>query len=563
MVACRSLRYLSVTVFSGLTLALTASSAHGALGDLLRTYTSPSASPAGEYADVGLSLDVYGTNILAGAPGDGPGWIYPGSVYLFDTQTGGVIRKFNNPSQDTTSTGYANAVCAVGSRVLVGASEYTTTVDLSGKAFLFNGSTGSLDRTLAAGTPTCGAQYGKSVAAYGPYALVGAPYADATANINDWTGKVYMYDPQDGTLLRTFNNPAPAYDDKFGFAVAGMGSNVLISAPGDKSGATRGGMVYLYNGQTGAQLRTFADPTPSTGEWFGCSIASAGNTVFVGSPFGGYGAVHAYAADTGEYLQTYQNPRTVSDAFGCSIAVVGRYLLIGADGRGALTGKAYLFDVKTGDLVHTFTDPSPAANDVFGWAVAAIGSDYLISDPYQDVGGLMSKGAVYLFEGIHQPGLVSSSDFGQGLAGWRISGGGTGKLVEDPRAAGNWAVEMATGSPVTLGQSVDTPAQAFWVEFDYEFTKTDGFLTISLAGQVLDTLYAPAVLAGDWTSYKLLVNDPALIGLANATLELTLNAAMVSQIRLDNISLTEIPEPSTLAMLILSSLVWAGRKRRR
>jgi hypothetical protein len=175
----------------------------------------------------------------------------------------------------------------------------------------------------------------------------------------------------------------------------------------------------------------------------------------------------------------------------------------------------------------------------------------------------MSKGAVYLFEGIPQPGLVSSGDFGQGLAGWHISGGGTCNLVEDLRAAGNWAVEMATGSPVTLGQSVDTPTQAFWVEFDYEFTKTDGFMTISLAGQVLDTLYAPAVLVGDWTSYKLLVDDSALIGLANATLELTLNAAMVSQIRLDNISLTEIPEPSTLAMLILSSLVWAGRKRRR
>ena len=562
MSAHRSSRLVSVAVLLGLVFAPASPSAAGTVGDLLRTYTSPSVSPAGQYASLGLSLDVYGTNVLAGAPGDGPGWIYPGSVYLFDTQSGAVIRKFNNPNQDTTSTQYANAACAVGTRVLVGASEYDTSVQMSGAAFLFDGSTGSLEHTLLPGTPTSGAQYGRSVAAYGPYALVGAPYADATANINDWVGKVYLYDPQDGSLLRTFNNPAPAYDDRFGLTVAGMGGNVLIGAPGDKSGTTRGGMVYLYNGQTGAQLRTFADPTPSTGEWFGYAIASSGNTVFVGSPFGGYGAVHAFAADTGEYLQTYPNPRTVADAFGCSIAVVGRYLMIGADGRGALTGKAYLFDIGTGYLVHTFTDPSPAANDVFGWAVSAIGSDYLISDPYQDVGGLMSKGAVYLFEGIPQPGLVSSSDFGQGLAGWAVSGGGTCNLVEDPHAAGNWAVELATGSPVTLSQSVDTPALAFWLEFDYEFTATDGFLAISLGGLSLDTLYAPAALVGGWTSYKLLVNDPALIGLTNATLALTLDAASVSQVRLDNITLTEIPEPGTLALLILGGLACARRRHR-
>jgi len=537
--------------------ALAAHVASAPAAGLLRTY----ASPAGEAAQVGTALDLYGTDILAGAPGDAPVWTHSGSVYLFNSQTGGFIRKFPNPI-DASSTQFASAACAVGSRVLVGASEMTTAIQMSGAAYLFTGGTGSLERSLLAPTPSMGEQFGKAVAAFGPYCLVGAPYADATANLNDWAGKVYLYDPRDGSLLRTFSNPAPAYDDKFGRAVAAMGGNVLIGAPGDTVAGKRAGMVYLYDGQTGLQLQTFADPTPADNHYFGYALAAAGNTVFVGAPFGGVGAVYAFDADTGDLRCTYENPRAAADAFGCSVAPVGRYLLVGAyGGSPSAGGAAYLFDIETAELVHTFTDPNPVAFDTFGWAVQPLGRHYLISDPAEDATAF-SSGAVYLFEGIPQPGLVMSGDFGHGLGGWAASGGGTCDVVEDSHAPGNWAVEMATGSPVALTQSVDTPVLAFWLELDYEFTETDGFLTITLAGQTLDTLYAPPTLVGEWTSYRLLVEDPSLIGLTEAALALTLDGATLSRVRLDNIALTEIPEPATLALVVMGVFGLLLRRRR-
>jgi FG-GAP repeat protein/PEP-CTERM motif-containing protein len=558
MASHRSVLRFCAVVSWGLVLLLVSSPALGVIGELVRTYSDP----AGDYAKVGMSLDAYGTDILAGAPGDGPGWIFPGSVYLFDTESGDMIRKYANPNQNAVSSQFAAAACTVGSRVLAGASEIDTDVQMSGAAYLFDGPTAELDHTLLAATPSMGEQAGKSVAAYGPYCLVGAPYADATSNINDWAGKVYMYDPSDGSVMRTFDNPAPAYDDMFGWSVASMGSNVLIGAPGDAWETTRSGQVYLFDGQTGSQLQTFADPTPSNSDFFGYALASSGNTVFVGAPFGGWGGVYAYAADTGEFQQAYQNPRAAADAFGCSIAVVGEYLLVGAyGGVNSTGGSAYLFHIETGDLVHTFIDPSPATHDGFGWAVCGIGSDYAIGDPYEDGDGI-SRGTVYLYEGVPQPGLVASSGFGQGLAGWAIEGNGTCNLVEDPHAPGNWAVEMATGSPVTISQSVDTPGMAFWLEFDYEFTETDGFLTLSLAGQELDTLLAPATLVEGWTTYSLLVDASELIALTDATLTLTLDSATVGRILLDNVAMVEVPEPATLSLLALGSLAMIRRRRR-
>jgi len=100
----------------------------------------------------------------------------------------------------------------------------------------------------------------------------------------------------DRALVQTFLNPTPAADDGFGYSVAALGSNVLVGAPFDDTGTTNAGAVYLFDGSTGALLRTFQQPTPGAGDNFGYSVATLGNNVLVGAPFNSTGATNAGTA---------------------------------------------------------------------------------------------------------------------------------------------------------------------------------------------------------------------------------------------------------------------------
>jgi hypothetical protein len=71
--------------------------------------------------------------------------------------------------------------------------------------------------------------------------------------------------------------------------------------------------------------------------------------------------------------------------------------------NGLNVGAAYLFDGSTGELLHTFANPTPAWSDCFG-AARILGKNIGIIAPFDDTAGI-DAGAVYLFEG------GSSSEF--------------------------------------------------------------------------------------------------------------------------------------------------------
>src|SRR5262245_56702629 len=72
----------------------------------------------------------------------------------------------------------------------------------------------------------------------------------------------------------------------------------------------------------------------------------------------------------GALLHTFHNPTPAAgDFFGTAVAVSGGRVLVGAPNNdtGALNaGSAYLYDAVTGQLLHTFHNPTPAAYDDFG-----------------------------------------------------------------------------------------------------------------------------------------------------------------------------------------------------
>ncbi|MBN2474997.1 MAG: tandem-95 repeat protein [Pirellulales bacterium] len=250
--------------------------------------------------------------------------------------------------------------------------------------------------------PEANDYFGASVAAVGSGVLIGA-YRDDTGALD--AGAAYLFDPATGALRQSFQKPTPAAGDWFGYSVAAAGDNVLVGAYRDDTGAPDAGAAYLFDAADGRLLQTFLNPTPEANDWFGYSVAGTDDRVLIGAWRDGAngpmaGAAYLFDATSGELLHTLLGPAPQSDAqFGYAVATVGDDLLIGAryDGASGQAGTAYLFDGATGSLQQTFQNPSPAAGDYFGESLAAVGENVLIGAPRDDTAAV-DAGAAYLFD---------------------------------------------------------------------------------------------------------------------------------------------------------------------
>jgi len=370
-----------------------------ALAQLVTTFTNPTPAVSDFF---GFRVAAVGTDrVLIGAPYDDTGATDAGAAYLFST-TGTLLATFTNPTP-VADDYFAHSVAAVGTdRVLIGAPSDETGGSDAGAAYLFS-TNGTLLATFTKPTPAADEIFGVFVAAVGTdRVLIGASRDDTGANN---AGAVYLFSTN-GTLLATFTKPTPAADEFFGGSVAAVGTDrVLIVASGDDTGATDAGAAYLFS-TNGTLLTTFTNPTPADGDFFGTSVAAMGSDrVLIGAFKDDTGATNAGAAylfsTNGMLLTTFTNPTPqVDDIFGFPVVAVGSdRVLISAygDDTGAQNaGAAYLFNTN-GTLLTTLTNPTPAANDYFGFSVAAAGTDGVLIGAPNDDTGATDAGAAYLF----------------------------------------------------------------------------------------------------------------------------------------------------------------------
>src|SRR5213593_1208348 len=239
--------------------------------------------------------------------------------------------------------------------------------------------------TLLDPTPADNDFFGSAVTLAGGNLLVGARFDDTAASD---AGAAYLLDPATGALLTTLLEPAPAASDQFGAAVAAVGSDLLVGAPHFNSGAAHAGAVFVF--QSGGGVRTLTKPTPAFDDLFGFALAAAGDTVVVGAPFDGSGApgagaAYLFDARTGALVQTLANPTPADyDLFGDAVAAAGAIAVVGApfdDTTKPNAGSAYVFDSATGALLHTLQAPHPREGDLFGSAVAASDTMILVGAP--------------------------------------------------------------------------------------------------------------------------------------------------------------------------------------
>ena len=288
------------------------------------------------------------------------------------------------PDGDVGGDRFGTSVALDGGRALIGAFGDDTRGTEVGQAHLFDAATGALLATLDDPTVTGADDFGFSVALEGDLVLIGA-VGDDTQGPN--VGQAHLFDATSGALLRTFDDPTVTSNDFFGSSVALHGNRVLIGARGD---ATQGGSVgqaHLFDSNSGALLQTFDDPTVTGGDEFGTSVALQGDRVLIGAwrddtQGANVGQAHFFDATTGALLQTFDDPTvTAGDRFGISVALDGDRALIGApfdDTHGTNVGQAHLFDTTTGNLLQSFDDPTVTGSDEFGTSVALQGDRVLI-----------------------------------------------------------------------------------------------------------------------------------------------------------------------------------------
>ena len=255
-------------------------------GILLTIFTNPTPANSDNF---GWSVAAVGSErVLIGAPGDDTGTTNAGAAYLFSTN-GTLLNTFTNPAPAAYDK-FGNPVVAVGSdRVLIIANGGTIN---AGAAYLFS-TNGTLLTTFTNPTSTASDVFGSSAAAVGnDRVLIGAFLDDAGATD---AGAAYLFSVN-GTPVTTFTKPSPATGDRFGSAVAAVGSDrVLIGAIWDDTGAPNAGAAYIFS-TNGMLLTTFIAPYPATSGLFGSSVAGVGSDrALIGAPYDNTGAAQAGA----------------------------------------------------------------------------------------------------------------------------------------------------------------------------------------------------------------------------------------------------------------------------
>ena len=142
---------------------------------------------------------------------------------------------------------------------------------------------------------------------------------------------------------------------------------------------------------------------------------------------------------------------------------------------------------------------------------------------------------------------IDNGNFDDGLNSWQADDPGEADLVTDNAEPGN-----TTGRPITLSQLVDTPNTPnvpFRLQSDYAFLTQNVSLDVSLDSKPLTTLISDllADLAmgqqPDFEHLSIMIDDAALLGLADVPLALTWDGPTDSQILQDNIVLAPLTIP--------------------
>lgn len=352
-----------------------------------------------------------------------------------------------NPSP-TPGSSYPSGLAFFEDSILAGAISGDTNI---GRVDVFSSSSGAHLTSITDPDGFASGGFGGSIATVGTNFAVLALRADHDGDtIKD--GAIWLFDSSHSVLW-----VATGGTHSIGETIASDGMNVFAGSPYDSlTGLNASGVVRQF-GPTGQLVRTFTEPTPLANAKFGNALATGGGFLFVSTPgssngsFTPPGEVHVFSIATGQFIRTLLSPTGSqnSNGFGNHLATVDGSEEIIATG----SNRAYRINGPTGSLLATYTVGVFNGTDI-GRGVASM--DGLVYTAVR----FSSNGSMYVYEldgtylyRIAGPTLLVGEDFGQNLvaAPGRI-------LTSDPwRQGGGEAYQFATNRPpISTNTAVST-----------------------------------------------------------------------------------------------------------
>jgi WD40 repeat protein len=211
-------------------------------------------------------------------------------------------------------------------------------------------------------------------------------------------GSVHVIDINGGSELLRINNGASGFGDD----VTHVGDFIAVS-----ESIGRGKSVYLYDATSGELVRTIDDPTPPGfgDDRFGHGTEAVDGRLYISDASccrDGQGTVHVFDPESGNKIATIANP---SDGYGFGSAIEEHYgdVFIGARGSGPEgTGIVFRYDDGATTPSLTFNIPIlPDGSDSevqFGSSLDSYGDRLLVGAPLVDKGDQRQVGEAYLFD---------------------------------------------------------------------------------------------------------------------------------------------------------------------
>lgn len=384
----------------------------------------------------GFSVAISGNTLVVAAPfADESGFLNAGAVYVYTRAN--ATAPWTAPLRLTSSDISANdqfghSVALDGDTLVVGAVSGEAGVLDSGAAYVFYRVAGNWQQPpqrLTATDAASGDFFGNAVAIAGDRLVIGAERADASPSLLD-SGAAYVFKRTANGWIEQSKLQPDAVDrhrsDNFGASVTVSGATVVVGQPflGVGVGSNKGSAtIFVENGGTWAKSATLVASDGAADDYFGSDVAISDDRVVVGAYY---------------------------DNFGTATS-------------GIDAGSAYLFTRATNGVwnqTSTYVAPTPAANALFGSAVAAWGGSTLIGAPFQANASNppVAVGSVYAFVLAEKPTLTTLDPMGDVLVGATINLTARVKDVNDAAITSGsvqfFVGSTAIGAPVALNNGV-------------------------------------------------------------------------------------------------------------
>jgi hypothetical protein len=469
---------------------------------------------------LGASVAIAGNTIVAGAPGRNSS---DGAVFVF-------VRSGTGWTQQAELTGavgaFGTSVGIRGDRLVAGAPLASSSCGVAA-VYLRSGETWTLEASIEPPDGAEGDEAGATVSIGDDWLAVGA----AKSEVGDTTdaGVVHMFLRGDGTWAHSARLAAPVPEDGalFGSALALDDGALVVGSPRRGAGGADAGGVDVFGLGGGGWTFVGSMPAPgaAAGDLHGTAVTLSDGCVVSGAPGRDGGAAFAQWATLEHEVVAADGAS--GDACGWSVATSGDTAFVGApsdDDTGTDAGSVYVFSRSGGVWTERqkLTSPDVAANGRFGWSVALSGDTALVGAPFDDDGSAAASGRAYLFartDGVwtQQQRLMASDGAADDRFGWSVALSGDRAIVGAP-LDDDHGDSSGTAYAFALADGVWTEQQVITAD---DAAEADGFgISVALDAEtaivgadhddLVGSAYVFVISDGTWTQQQKLADPDGL-----------------------------------------------------